>query len=207
MEKLTVACVNINNYLNRGQEYVDKLYAMVKRNLNQRFDFHCINENNSTGWWANMNHGWWAKVDLFEPGKFSGRVLYIDLDSVITGPLDQLVEHKGIIDMQYWDGKFPEYNSSVMVWDAGEHEEIFTKYTSDIPKWTVVGSKMFKNFEGDQEWIQYISTWNTFPPGMVQSYKFNCTEILQKECKICTFHGHPKPHEVTTGWVPEYWQL
>jgi hypothetical protein len=198
MTNLTVVCVNVNDYLGKGQEYVDKLHAMVKRNLNQPFQFKCITDS--------PMKGWWAKVGLFRPGQFQGRVMYIDLDSVITGSLDQLVEHKGIIDMYgaHWGKNRHEYNSSVMVWDAGEHEEIFNEYSTTVPTC----------FIGDQDWMTYLGGWDGFPNqnDSILSYKWFCEDIAPKypeptDCKIWCFHGKPKPHEIDFGWVPEYWKL
>ena len=36
--------------------------------------------------------GWWAKLELFRPGVFDGPVVYLDLDSLPVGPLDDLAE-------------------------------------------------------------------------------------------------------------------
>lgn len=197
---LTIACVNVNNYQGYGKEYVRKLHAMVKKNLHQPFSFECIKESDKISWWA--------KIDLFKPGRFSGRILYIDLDSVITGSLDELVEHKGIIDFRDWakiviNDPFPpklvpnvvNCLSGVMLWDAGEHEEIYTKYSVDVPK----------QFKGDQDWMQYLGGWKAIPPGMVFYYRKHCVDFIPKDCRICCMGGYPKPHEIYTGWVPEYW--
>ena len=39
--------------------------------------------------------GWWNKLYLFKPGVLEGRVLYIDLDTVIVGDLDPLAQYDG----------------------------------------------------------------------------------------------------------------
>lgn len=185
---ITVACVNVENYLSRGDEYVAKLRAMVSRNLSQPYHFECITESDKPGWWA--------KVDLFEPGRFSGRVLYLDLDSVITGPLGALAESKGIIHLAQWGWKRNDYGSGVMCFDVGEHEEIFTRYTPDTSK----------QFRGDQDYLTALGGWPALPDGLTRSYRYHCKNGPPPGCAVCAMHGHPKPHEVLTGWVPEVWR-
>jgi len=46
---LTVACVNHGNYLGRGDQYVNTLHAMVRRNLSREFDFVCLKDEGDAG--------------------------------------------------------------------------------------------------------------------------------------------------------------
>ena len=191
MGVITVAVVNWGNYLSRGEEYVRVLKAMVARNLSQPFELHCITEHGDL-------FGWWVKIALFEPGRFKGRVLYLDLDSVVVGNLDELVESKGIIDMRDWGWGVKTYNSSVMVWDAGEHEDVYTKFTKPVTRLLDKG--------GDQEWITKIGGWESLPPYLVKSYRYHSVKAPPTGCSVCTFHGNPKPHDVVDGWVPKFWR-
>lgn len=185
---ITVACVEHGNYLGRGEEYVSKLRAMVARNLRQPHRFECLRPN--------IGQGWWNKVALFEPARFKGRVLYLDLDCVITGPLDDLVERKGIIHLRDWGWTKNDYGSGVMVWDAGEHGEVWTRFSSDVPK----------RFRGDQDYMTALGGWDALPsPPMLSSYRYHCKDGVPEGCAVVSFHGAPKPHEVTSGWVPERW--
>ena len=187
---ITVACVNWGNYLGRGAEYVGKLHSMVAQHLHQPFHFEVIEE-------AGDLEGWWVKVALFQPGRFKGRVLYLDLDSVIVGDLDELVEHKGIIDMHDWGWEEHALNSSVMVWDAGEHENIFTKFKPSVAKFFCVS--------GDQAWMHHLGGWQGLPAKMCRSYRYHSIKGPQSGCRVVTFHGNPKPHHITEGWVPQHW--
>lgn len=184
---LTIACVEVGNYLGRGAEYVAKLRAMVERHLRLPFRFECISQSEKAGWWA--------KVDLFEPGRFTGRVLYFDLDTVIVGPLDALADSKGILRLTDWGWTKNDYGSGVMVWDAGEHEEIWTRYTPDVPQ----------RFRGDQDWMTHLGGWPALPKGLCVSYRYLSREAPPPGASVVAFHGVPKPHEVLTGWVPRAW--
>lgn len=185
---LTVACVNVGDYLGRGSQYVEKMRSMVSRHLSLPHRFECITESDKSGWWA--------KTDLFAPGRFDGRVLYLDLDSVIVGSLDALAQSPGIIDLRDWGWKTATYCSAVMVWDAGEHEEIYRGFSDAVPE----------VFRGDQDWITHLGGWDALPAGIVTSYRYAARSAPPTGASVIQFHGRPKPHEIAEGWVPGAWR-
>lgn len=186
---LTVACVNHGDYLGRGEDYVRRLQSMVARNITQPYDFAVLQDEGG-------NAGWWAKIELFRPGRFTGRVLYLDLDSVVVGSLDTLVEETGIIDLHEWGWPIHTLCSSVMVWDGDEHREIFEQFDENVPK----------AFRGDQDWITHLGGWWPLRPQLCRSYRYHCVNKPPPGCVHVSMHGQPKPHEITSGWVPEVWQ-
>lgn len=185
---LTVACVNVQNYLGRGDLYVAKLKSMVSRHVLQPFAFECIT--------ASDKPGWWAKVDLFQPGRFAGRVMAFDLDTVITGPLDVLAATKGTVHLTDWGWAKNMYGNAVMVWDAGEHEDIYKKYTPAVAK----------RLRGDNEWMFELGGWPALPKGMNVSYRYHAIARPPAGAVTVSMHGKPKCHEITAGWVPQYWR-
>ena len=82
-----------------------------------------------------------------------------------------------------------------MVWDAGEHEEIYEAYTAGVPL----------QFRGDQDWITHLGGWDALPAHLCRSYRYVSKAGPQPGCVHVSFHGLPKPHEVLTGWVPDRW--
>ena len=187
--RLTVACVNHGNYLGRGDEYVRRMQSMVSRHLSQPHEFVVLRDEGALS-------GWWSKIELFRPGRFVGRVLYLDLDSVVVGSLDALVEQPGIIDLRDWGWVTDTLCSSVMVWDADEHRDIFDQFDWTIPH----------VYRGDQDWITHVGGWDKFAPPLCRSYRYHCVVRPPPGCVHVSMHGRPKPHEITTGWVPEAWQ-
>jgi hypothetical protein len=186
---LTVACVNHGDYQGRGMQYVDTLAAMVKRNLTKPYEFVCLKDE---GEWP----GWWSKIELFKPGRFAGRVLYLDLDSVVVGSLDRLSESKGTIDLLDWGWMTHTLCSSVMVWDAGEHADVYDRFSDQVPK----------DFRGDQDWMTSLGGWPKLPPHLCRSYRYVSVKSPPPFASVIQFHGRPKPHEVSAGWVPGYWR-
>ena len=95
---LTVACLKQGTLYSAA--YVNILAAMVARNLTLRYRFVCFTED-MRGINCREHHiecwpirdrleGWWGKLALFAPGTFDGRVLFLDLDTVILGNIDAI---------------------------------------------------------------------------------------------------------------------
>jgi hypothetical protein len=95
---LEVVCVKYGTKY--GADYVNKLYCGVSRNLRATHTFTCFTDD-AAGLDPNIQvkplknkwQGWWSKVHIFDLAAYSDLkwVLYIDLDMVITGSLDDLV--------------------------------------------------------------------------------------------------------------------
>ena len=199
---LNVVCVEWGNYLSRGSEYVLKLRSMVERNLSAPHRFVCMTE-------APDRHpgvecvalamgltGWWNKIEAFKPGLFDGEVLYLDLDSVVTGPLEPLAAAKGILHLDRWGWDRKVYGSGVMRWRAGEHSDIWSSFTPDVPR----------KFEGDQNWITSLGGWPALPDGLCVSYRYHCKKGPPPGASVIAMHGLPKPHEISAEWVKQAWR-
>ena len=156
---------------------------MVERHLKQPHRFVCVDDSPFPGWWA--------KVSLFEPGRFDGQVLYLDLDVTVTGPLGDLADMSPrpqgpsvfcIMKDPYRIGGF---NSSVMAWEAGRADHIFRNFTHDA----------MGRLNGDQNWIQeQVPEAETFLPSWVVSYKkARASNEWPDDMRVCVFHGDPKP--------------
>ena len=196
-------------------EYVTRLHDGIARHLAEEQAHYCLTDDPESlpegiepiAVDASLP-GWWAKVQLFDidtmPWKTGAEVLYMDLDVCVTGRLEGLPH--GIIKDWHW----PCYNSSVMRWRHGEHQAIWGRFTSDVmtrPTESLEGLLPAGQVNGgDQEWISQVSAWETFPPEWFVSYR-NAVAWPPETSKAIIFHGDPKPHEVTEGWVPGVWKV
>lgn len=230
---LHVVCVNAGNYQGRGAQYVNTLYDMVKRNLPDGFpgEFVCFTDD-PTGLDPNIVarelphpglQGWWNKLALFKPGLFPNghRVIYFDLDTVITGRLDEIVAYHGdfaiLRDFYRLDG----LQSSVMLWRVGSTEYIWNAYKKQGYPQEVRGRGTW----GDQAFIEMCSAragkwWvrigsdeiveidilQSLFPGLFISYKASGKGSPDK-ASVVVFHGEPRPHDVVDGWVPHVWKV
>ena len=172
MTPLTVACVFVRGEYPYTPEYVTRLKSMVARWIDRPFDFVCLTDQ---PWLFTEDFGQtvrtipiakppdclapWAKLELFNPARqWPGRVLYLDLDTLIVSPL------KAILDMSepfpfaitadpakpgmktkdfYGRMIVRKFNSSLMVWDGGTQTELYTDWTPDVAR----------RLSGDQDWI------------------------------------------------------
>lgn len=138
--------------------------------------------------------GWWQKVALFKPGKLPvGRIAYFDLDLALIGGLEDLFECAGINKNWF----MPGYDSSVMVWDAGDHADVWERFTPNV----------MERLRGDQDWLSELGGWETFPGEWCVSYKAHARIGPPHGAKVVSFHGLPKPHEISRGWVPAVWKV
>jgi hypothetical protein len=158
---LTVACVWVNGHLPYKMEYVERLHGMTRRWMTRPFDFVCLTDQPHLFKSVvraieipnpNPLKGWWSKVELFAPGRFTGRVLYLDLDTLIVNGLDDVIDYPAEFALAPHAGTFngkgglqvvKRFNSSVMVWDAGTQDHVYTGWTP------AVAAMLW----GDQDWI------------------------------------------------------
>lgn len=216
---LNVVTVNWRNYCGRGAEYVNTLFDMVRRNLPDDMPgkFVCFTDD-TTGLAEGIEtrelpgnlEGWWNKLYLFKQGLFpqGDRILYFDLDTAITGPLDEIVTYDGEFAILRDFYRPQGLQSSVMAWTPCEDTAaIWDNYArSGYPD----------KAGGDQEWIELCfygngsfqyQIWQHLYPGEFASYKVHCQDGMPKNTKVVVFHGHPRPHEVANGWVPRVWKV
>lgn len=182
---LTVACV-LSDPIREGHrdytaEHVDRLYHQVNPYMDQPFKFVCVDDSPFPGWWA--------KISLFEPGRFSGRVLYLDLDVTVVGGLDAVVDIEAPF-AAIKDYQFPmTINSSVMTWDAGVADHVFSEFIPSV----------MTQYNGDQNWINNrIPSARRFPKAWCVSYKVTVkpTGNVPTDARVIVFHGRPKPWDI-----------
>lgn len=207
---LTFATVNWRNYEGRGVEYANILFDGVRRNLREGTPgrFVVFTDNVSEpGYNPEIElrqlpeglDGWYNKLSLFRDGAFDygDRVVYFDLDTVITGSLDDIAKYDGYFailrDVYRPDG----LQSSVMAWEHGEYDYVWE------------GFKAFrypKLANGDQEWIEQSiespAILQKLFPGKFASYKCDAQYGIPPNSSVVFFHGWPKPSDFAQdGWA------
>lgn len=211
-----------------GPEYVAILADMIARNATQleEFAIWCVTDKpeelpegvNAIAADPSIPPSYWAKLQLFSPlmpWAPGERVVYFDLDVCITGRLEDLVERKGIIR----DWNWPCFNSSVMVWDHGEHWVAWSDFSPLMlaAPGKVVPAHLLPAGQpngGDQEWLTWLDqsgedpdTWEILPDSWCLSYKAHAQAWPPNDCKVVVFHGKPKPADIAEGWVPQTWKI
>ena len=196
--------------------YIEKLRNGVNRNLsNTNYIFYCITDDEVpegvTQLKPSNNWGtWWQKINLFNPEVVPiGLTLYIDLDSVIVGDLEDLLCQKSKFPIIMATNPSPTnrpicaHNSSVMLFESGD-----PRITKIYDNFKDNSNYIMKELHGDQclIWRILINNIANFPGNLVRSYKYHCRNKLPQGTSVVFFHGKPDPHEVNNNWVKKHWK-
>lgn len=144
--------------------------------------------------------GWWAKIELFRPGVFSGRVLYLDLDVSVVGELRALTtDAVPFIACREFNRRNSGINSSVMSWTPGpETDAIYNRFNENV----------MDRMNGDQNWITYkMPDAEFFPYPLYQSFKYDCDPLrhIHPDARVIVFHGEPKPWDLPEDhWIGQH---
>lgn len=208
-----------------GPDYVNVLFSATRKHLKVPFRFVCLTDNSTgidpaiecypipdPGLGANYyGRGGWPKLLLHKADLYglSGRCLFIDLDSIITGDLEPMLQAKGgIVLIREWR-RFADYfrkyqvngATGVFAWDIGSQSQIHDRFLADPAAVTA-------SFRSEQRFVTAHATDMRFwPHPDVISFKrhlmapalfdrFMAVKAPWPGVRIVAFHGHPRPIEV-----------
>ncbi len=214
MPKITVACV-----LRSGPEYkVEHVVALrdgVRRHLAMTHRFvaltDLVDEVEAAGVDAiPLKHdwpGWFSKIELFRGDLFEGPVFYADLDTIVVGPLDDIVlGHRFTVLQSFWSAEEKRIGSGLIAWDA-DLSAIYREFERSSTRWM----REYKTTAkwGDQGFIYYNSPirperWQQKYPGRIFSYKrdiLRAGAVIPASASVIAFHGVPRP------WATPLWDL
>jgi hypothetical protein len=180
------------------EEWVEKLYRGINRNL-EDFRFICLTDKKYNFIediiQVPLEHNLHAYMPIMEIFKHDfGRVLFMGLDSVITGSLEDLASYQGDFAM-IRDPNHPNKGASgVMsfpyrpdIWEkfitSGTSERYDQRFLHEIPH-------------------KYL---DDYFPGQLASYKCHIKTNEINDERIIYFHGAEKPHEVEENFIKENW--
>lgn len=211
-------------------DYVNNLYSGIARNTSVDFTFHCFTENSDGILDGIVVHdlpnnnlsGWWNKLWLFSeelPLPEGSRVMFFDLDTIVTGNIDDILNYGcpqdmvGLVNFYYPPG----FASGLMMWKHGTQTHIWERFKQN-PSSAIAVSP-----DGDQEWtarnLTQYEQWQNLFPNRIYSYKKSCSTGLPEDARIVCYHGTPSIIESFTKtvrnsngvwepqeWVKEYWR-
>lgn len=197
-------------------DYVNVLYNACRRHLAGEFRFLCLTDRTEgllpeiearpipeIGCTPQMwRHGAWPKLSVFAEDLYglSGRVLFIDLDTVVCGDLAPFFDHPapfvGIDTSDNWrpDGRTGGpgalLGTGVFAFDAGSQAQILDRFMSDP-------QAAFDHADIEQVWVQEHATSLAYwPRDRVISFK----RWLRRPIGVDLFLP-PKPPPPGTGMV------
>ena len=211
---ITVACVFWGDKF--SDDYVYNLKSMVERNTTVPHQFVCFSDRELEGIKTVKlipgYEGWWNKMQMFNTDfRLGNRVVYLDLDTLIVGNIDWLLEYDGMFmgieDLGAVNEHQPELKgrlqSGVMSWDYRLNSHLWNRFTS---------SGESQRYRGDGEYLNHIvpkyqrDFIQKRYKGKLKSYKYQVySEGITDDLSIICFHGRPSipqamTETVTTGW-------
>lgn len=234
-----------------GSEFVNRLQRGVARNLSIPFRFLCFTDDaggldESIETYplpeieipeAPTRSTNWRKLGLYRTGigDLEGTCLYMDLDVIVVGSLDEFFEHEqgSFCAVREWvqahrkviARRPPEFNTSVFRFEAGTTQAVVDRFQAG-------GADILRDFRREQQFVtdtlkDDVRCW---PEQWVVSFKRNCLPTfplnlikqpnLPDGAKVVAFHGHPNPDQamagyrdgpwhrkcVATSWIKEHWR-
>ncbi len=206
-----------------GPEYVNRLYAMVTRNLSYPFKMVCFTDD-ETGIIPEVQcfpipamelpgglpERMWKKLSTLKEDLYGlkGTALFLDLDIVIVAPIDCFFDYPGdfLIIKDYKKQWRITGNSSVYRFEIGQHGYVFDDFLQNF-------DEIRKRHRNEQEYLTQaiydkgkLAYW---PKEWCPSYKYDCVSrfplafwvkpFIPKGAKIIIFHGEINPHKAIKG--------
>lgn len=198
----TVACV----YRTDGAYTAEWVHAL-KSGLDECLGGHrfaCLTDDPAVPaeWTVPLVHGWpgwWSKLELFRPGLFSGRVLYLDLDTLPVGDLSDLASYDGPFAMLSDFYRPERAESGVMAWDGDECAGIYSRFLREGQR----------GESRDGRWLanRFLSVrlQDRFP-GQIASLKVHARDQVPPDARLVCGHGRPKFDTPEAGWAHALWR-
>lgn len=205
-----------------GAEYVNRLYAGVRKHLKRPHRFVCFTDDAtgidpgveikplpSLGLPPGPERGW-LKLATFAPtlADLTGTTLFLDIDVIITASLDAFFEPAGeFFIIRDWKRPGTKVgNSSVYRFVIGAHPQVLSEFVADV-------DKVKRDHRNEQEYLTAVmardGALNYWPADWCVSYKKKCipkfpaslwrAPACPADTRVVVFHGNPKPEEAMIG--------
>lgn len=214
-------------------DYVNKLYSMIQRNIKRPFRLICYTENKEgiipevevydlppfnfpEEWqWRAYRKKSLTRAVL-HPFKEGERFLFLDLDVVITGSLDEMFDYETdkdfIICYNWTRGKGKIGNSSVTMMRVGALNHVIEDLEKDPVKYV----NQYKTASQEYMSAKVIEKYGklTFwPDEWCRSFQIHCMQwrfmrlikapsLPPTDCKVLVFHGAVNPPDAINGHWP-----
>jgi hypothetical protein len=208
-----------------GPDYVRKLAAGVRRNLNQPHRFIVITDRDidikgvstfeipQVDRYLLRENGCFVRLRMFDPiwqklTQIHDRLVCLDLDLVVTGCLDPLFDRTSDFTiLQHINSTNPcPFNGSAMMLRAGCHSDVWSDFSlraaAQVP---------FHAFPDDQGWLWHkipdANAWT--PEDGVYGFKkreWPSGDALPENARIVAFPGWRDPSKfMHLDWVKKHW--
>jgi hypothetical protein len=218
-----------------GPEYVNNLYRSIQKHVTVPHRFICYTDNAAdviceTRPFLLDLPVWWYIIGLTDPAHgHNDKLVYMDLDTVITGNIDHIVTldepFATISDFGWPQGLQTAY----IMWNRAVRDNVWAYFTSkykpaDYPNLDCDYTQWGGTNEFLEECMGVVRiNQNPTPaiqdappvvrlqdvyPSQCASYKAQRLDnytVLPEDMRMVFFHGNPMPHQVNNPWMKEHW--
>lgn len=199
-----------------SDEYIQRLIRGVSEHLSIPFRFTVHTPQESDEYLTKIP-GCFARLRMFDPAwqeanDIRGRVVCMDLDSVVVGNLDSLFEiDDPFAILQGANAANPcPYNGSIWMTTAGYRPDVWEDFSLEAAK-----AVPFHSFPDDQGWMAHkipgATNWKVGATSGIYAlgkpgWRANL-DVLPREAKLVVFPGWRDPSKFThLPWVQENWK-
>ena len=226
-----------------GPEYVNRLYGMLLRNLTGPFRLVCFTDDiagirsevqcqpiPALNLPPDTPERGWTKLVSYRKGfgGLDGDVLFLDLDVVVVGSLDELFTFPGdfLIIHDYKRTWRVTGNSSVYRYKMDANADVLDHFESNH-------EQIRKRYRNEQEYLSHYlherGRLQYWPKAWCPSFKYQCIPRwpsnfwieprVPAQSKVIVFHGECNPPDALAGrrnrrfrfmkpasWVADYWK-
>jgi len=203
---------------------VDRLYRGISRNYNGKFNLICLTDQNykfeepiqAVRFNRSVDqYGWMSLMEQYRPDLCTGKRITTGLDTIITGPLDDIFDYDAKIAVCQ-DPYHPETICNAItisndefcseVWDMWKGDEFMFMREAKLdygPHNAPSEMALLRVAYPDSPRL------DTIFKGRILSYRVHIHGHMKrlKDASIVYFHGKDKPHTVANEqWVKENWR-
>ncbi len=207
-----------------GPDFVNRLYSSIKRHTKKPTKFYCFTDDNmginkqisckklpKINLPKNISFTPWRKLSVWQYPleELEGDVLFLDLDLIITGNLDQFFDYKpgNYCVIENWTQLGQNIgNTSCFRFPIGKYSSVFKKFQEDP-------TKIWKLHHIEQIYISHeIKNQIFWPNEWCKSFKHDLLPkwpmriwrpaMLPRGTCIVAFTGKPDPDDVIKGVWP-----
>lgn len=213
-----------------GPEYVNRLYAMVRRHLRGEFGFVCLTDDGAgirsevqclpippLALPAGIPERGWNKLLTFSADLHGlhGTALFLDVDVVITAGLDEFFTHPGefLIIHDYKRPWRVTGNSSVYRFELGAHADVLEHFRGHC-------AQLRAQFRNEQAYLSDFlhrqGKLQYWPAAWCPSFKYHGIPpwptnywrppVLPAGARIVIFHGECNPPDALAGRRNRRWR-
>lgn len=201
-----------------AERYITNLFEGVLRFASRGFRFVCFTNEN-----LNLHKdieirsidmpskkGVLPRMYMFsrDAGLFGHQVLCLDIDVVIVGSLDSLMNYDGrfCARSKFKPGEEYKLDGDVMSFRSDQENE--RDFWLPVKNQTSEVERITQGRE--RYWVREVigdsaDRWDKVAPGKVVSYKWHAKGGPPPEASVVSCHGYPRPHQIKEQWIKQYW--